>query len=181
MTGNRVEDHPLGTVLRRPERSNDLEALDRLLALLALAVPDDLAKLALKRLKIDLLQQVLDRLGTHATAEVVAVAELHLTVESLVVDEILDRQLLEALERVLEDFLALGILLVEVLQVALCLGFELLDAVGGVDILVELLAFLGLDLALGDADEAVALGLDRRTLLDEPRRRATRRPRAAHP
>jgi hypothetical protein len=87
--------------------------------------------------------------------------------ERLVVDETLDGQLLESLERVFEDFLALGVLLVKILQVTLGLGFELLDAVGGVDFLVEFLALLGLDITPGDANESIALGFDRRALVDQ--------------
>ena len=87
MTGHGVEDHPLGTVLRALERGDDLQALDGLLALLALAVADDLAQLGGQVVEVDALEQVLDRLGAHAATEVVAVADLHLAVERLVGDE----------------------------------------------------------------------------------------------
>ena len=68
-----------------------------------------------ERVQVDLLEQVLDGLGAHATAEVVAVAELHLAIERLVVHEVLHGELLEAIERLAQQIAALLEFLVEVL------------------------------------------------------------------
>ena len=132
------------------------------------------AQLVGERLEVELREQVLDGLGAHAAAEVVAVAQLHLAVERLVVDERLDRELHERVEGLLEERLALGVLLLEVLDVALGFLVGLLDAVLGRDLLVDVLALLGLGLALGDGDQAVALDVDLFDLLAPSRRRAAR-------
>ena len=86
-----VEDHPLGTVLGRLERRDDLQPLDGLLALLALAV-SVIVLAAPRRGPRDrrCSSRSLIGLGAHAAAEVVAVAGLHLAVERLVVDELLE-------------------------------------------------------------------------------------------
>jgi hypothetical protein len=112
--GDRVEDHPRRVVLRATERRDDLEALDGLGALLALALADLRAQLLAEIVEVDLLEQVLDGLGAHAATEVGAVADLHLAVERLVVDEHLGRELLEGVERLGEHLLALGVLLLEI-------------------------------------------------------------------
>src|SRR5204862_594672 len=103
-----LEDHPLGTVLRGDERRDDLQALDRALLLLALARADLLAEARRLLVEVQVLEQVADRLGTHAAAEVDAEAVrrteavLELAEDLLVVDDQLRLQLTEERPRLLE-------------------------------------------------------------------------------
>src|SRR5205823_1111441 len=103
-----LEDHPLGTVLRGDERRDDLQALDRALLLLALARADLLAEARRLLVEVQDLEQVADRLGTHAAAEVDAEAVrrteavLELAEDLLVVDDQLRLQLTEERPRLLE-------------------------------------------------------------------------------
>src|SRR5260370_1227328 len=69
-----LEDDPLGFVLRGDERRDDLQALDRALLLLALAGADLLAQARGLVVEVQVLQQVADRLRSHAAAEVDAEA-----------------------------------------------------------------------------------------------------------
>ena len=140
---------------------DDLQALDGLLALLALAVADHVAQLLGELVEVELREQVLDGLGAHAAAEVVAVAQLHLAVERLVVDERLDRELRERVEGLLEERLAIGVLLLDVLDVAVGFLVDLLDAVLGRDVSSSTSSpSSGSASPRGDRDQAVALGLD---------------------
>src|SRR6476620_1720480 len=96
-----LEDHPLGTVLRRDERIDDLQALDPTLLLLALRRGDRRAQRRCLGLEVEVLEQVADRLRAHPAAEVDAEsvrraeAVLQLTEELLVVDDQLRLQVLE--------------------------------------------------------------------------------------
>src|SRR5256885_746449 len=90
------------------ERIHDLEALDRALLLLALRGPDGLAQRRRLGLEVEILEQIADRLGAHAAAEVDAEpvrraeAVLQLAEELLVVDDQLGLEVLEQEPRLLE-------------------------------------------------------------------------------
>src|SRR5918911_38239 len=62
---DRLEDHPLGLVLRGDERAHDLEPLDRALLLLALRRLDRLAQRRRLGLQVEVLEQLADRLRAH--------------------------------------------------------------------------------------------------------------------
>jgi hypothetical protein len=102
---DRLEDHPLGLVLRLDERGDDLQTLDRALLLLPLGRLDDLPKRGRLALEIEVAEQVSDRLGAHAAREVLAEAVrrteavLELTEDLLVVDDELRLEALEGLPR----------------------------------------------------------------------------------
>ena len=64
----------LGLVAGLDEGADDLQALDRAGLLLALAGLDLILELDAFGLEVDLLEQVADRLGAHAAAEVLAEA-----------------------------------------------------------------------------------------------------------
>ena len=101
--GHRLEDHHLRLVARVDERGDDLEALDRAGLLLAAGGLHLVLQLVRLRLEVDLLQQVTNRLGAHAAAEVLAEPErraeavLQLTEQRLVVDDVLGLHRLEQL------------------------------------------------------------------------------------
>ena len=135
-----VQDHAHRRVPGVEERGDDLEPLQRAGLLLALAAADRLAQALRLGLEVEGLEQLLQRLGTHAGLEVLphgagddapgAVLVLRalgeavpqLAEQPLVGDELLDR---EALERVQD--------VVELVELALGPGPDLLDlAVGGV-------------------------------------------------
>src|SRR5262249_23475432 len=105
---NRLEDHPLGLVLRGDERRDDLQALDCALLLLALPGADLLAEARSLLGQVEVLQQVADRLRPHAAAEVddEAVrrreAGVQLAEDLLVVDDHLRLELAEELPGLLE-------------------------------------------------------------------------------
>src|SRR6202008_533287 len=101
----------------------DLQALDRALLLLALGGLDLLLEVGALGVEVHLLEQVADRLGAHAAAEVLAPAVggaealLELPEQRLVVDDLLRAHLAvqvpdlaEALDRVLD--VGLGVLAV---------------------------------------------------------------------
>src|SRR5439155_22335587 len=67
-----LEDHLVGAVARAPERVDDLQALDRAGLLLALGGLDLLLEVLGLGVEVDLLEEVADRLGAHAAAEVLA-------------------------------------------------------------------------------------------------------------
>ena len=76
-----VEDHPLGTVARLPERVGDLEALGVLELLLRRLLRLHLvAELDRQPLDVDALQELLDRLGAHLRLEAVLVLLARLAV-----------------------------------------------------------------------------------------------------
>ena len=103
-----LEDHPVRLVLRGDEGGDDLEPLDRALALLALGRLDRLAQRERLGLEVEVAEQVADRLRPHPTAEVDAEAVgraeavLELAEELLVVLDVLDVELAEALPDLLE-------------------------------------------------------------------------------
>ncbi len=96
-----LEDHHLRLVAGVQEGRDDLQALDGALLLLALGRADLVLELDALGLEVDLLEQVTDRLGAHAAAEVLAPAVrraealLELTEQRLVVDDLLGRHVLE--------------------------------------------------------------------------------------
>src|ERR687893_479706 len=69
-----LEDHLVRAVARATERVDDLQALDRAGLLLALRRLDLLLEVLGLRVEVHLLEQVADRLGAHAAAEVLAEA-----------------------------------------------------------------------------------------------------------
>ncbi len=103
-----LEDHPLGAVLGREERRDDLQPLDRALLLLPLRGADRLAQARGLGLEVEVLEQVADRLRAHAAAEVHAEpvrrseAVLELAEDLLVVDDELRLELAEELPRLLQ-------------------------------------------------------------------------------
>jgi hypothetical protein len=104
-----VEHHAHRRVAGGLERRDDLEPLERAELLLTLAAADGLAQVLGLGLDVEVLQQRLDRLGTHGTGEVVAVAVVQLAVDALVRDELLHVQLDERRPDLLEPVqLALG-------------------------------------------------------------------------
>ena len=96
-----LEHHHLGLVARRQERGDDLQALDGTGLLLALGRLDLLLQVGGLGVEIHLLQQVADRLGAHAAAEVLAEAVggaepvAQLAERRLVVDDVLGLHRLE--------------------------------------------------------------------------------------
>ncbi len=68
------------------------------LALLALCRLDLVAQELLFGVEIETRDEILDGLGPHAALEVVAVAVFQLTPDDLVVDDVLDREVLEGVE-----------------------------------------------------------------------------------
>ena len=105
---DRLEDHPLGPVLRLDEGRDDLQPLDRALLLLALRRLDRVAERRRLEIEVEVAQQVADRLRTHAAAEVDAEAVrraeavLQLAEQLLVVDDHLRLEVAEELPRLLE-------------------------------------------------------------------------------
>ncbi len=106
---NGVEDHPLGAVVRLAERRDDLQALDRALLLLALRRADRVAQLELEGVEVLAAQQLAHRVGSHAAVEehaeapLGAEAILQLAEQALVGDDVLGADLLELLERVVQQ------------------------------------------------------------------------------
>ncbi len=108
---HRVENHHLRLVAGLDEGGDDLQALDRARLLLAFAGLDLVLELDAFGLEVDLLEQVADRFGAHAAAEVLAEAVggaealLELAEGRLVV---LDLLWLHRLEELPHDAHALG-------------------------------------------------------------------------
>src|SRR5690348_648363 len=100
---HRVEDHPVRLVVGVPEGARDFQPLHRAGLFLAFGAVDRLLELLDFGVEVDLLEQVADRFGTHAAAEVLAPAErraepvLELTEDRLVVDDVLRLHLREDL------------------------------------------------------------------------------------
>src|SRR5919201_635579 len=105
---DRLEDHPLGPVLRLDECVDDLQPLDRALLLLALRGLDRLAQRRRLGVQVEVLQQLADRLRAHAALEVDAEpvrrpeAVLELAEDLLVVDDQIRLELAEKLPGLLE-------------------------------------------------------------------------------
>ena len=78
-----VHDHPFRTVMRQAERLDDLEALDDAQALLAGGLAQLCGQLLGQLIEIQLCEQLLDGLRTHAGAEIVLVLFAHVAVLSL--------------------------------------------------------------------------------------------------
>src|SRR3954451_5746591 len=98
-----LQDHHLRAVAGVDERRDDLKALDGALLLLALGGLDLVLELLALGVQVDLLEQVADRFGAHAAAEVLAEAVggaealLELAEQRLVVDDLLGVHGLEEL------------------------------------------------------------------------------------
>ncbi len=129
ITGHRVEHHHLRLVARLDEGRDDLQALDRAGLLLAFARLDLVLEFDPFGLEVDLLEQVADRFGAHAAAEVLAEAVggaealLQLAEGCLVVLDLLGLHRLEQLPHVAH---ALG----GVLDVGLGVGDVGLEGLG---------------------------------------------------
>ena len=138
-----LEDHVLGLVVGVDEGGDHLQPLDRAGLLLALGRLDLVLELEALGVEVHLLQQVTDRLGTHAAAEVLAEAVrgaeplLELAEQRLVGD---DRLGLHRLEQVPD----LAHPLCGVLDVGL--GVRDVRVEGLVELLLELLALVVGDL-----------------------------------
>src|SRR4029079_15699928 len=138
-----LEDHPLGLVLRGDERRDDLQELDRALELLALAGADLLAQDRGLVRECEFLEQVADRLCTHAAAEVDteavrgAEAVLELAEDLLVVDDHLRLELAEQLPRLLETADSVDCGLARVLAARLDVEVHLADLQRPLDDRVE--------------------------------------------
>src|ERR1700691_3769429 len=137
-----VEHHHLGLVAGLDERADDLQTLDGACLLLALAGLDLLLQFGAFGLQVNLLEQVADRLGAHATTEVFAEAVggtealLELAEGGLVVLDLLGFHRLEQLPHVAHP-----------LGAVLDVGFGIGDVglKGLVELLDELVALLVLD------------------------------------
>src|SRR5207244_5307366 len=160
---------------------NDLHALDGAGLALALAAAHRLLEALLLLTEVEAVEELLDRLGPHAAAEVVPEAVPQLAPDDLVVDELAGRQAPEGVPGLLEQgrvalaaglellHLALGVLARPVeggslLALGLEIGEPVLEVLGilgplrlGVDAdLTDLLAHLGLE--RGPAAGALGLG-----------------------
>ena len=160
-----VEDHVGRRGAALEEGVDNLEALDGLGALLALALLHDDAKLLSELVEVHAVEKVADGLGAHAALEVHGVVLAHLAEKLLVGDEVLDLELHELVEGLLAKpllvlglFLGVGEVLLElggikvvlgVGLVLLSLGAQLLNRtlIAGLNLLevaLELLAKVGL-------------------------------------
>src|SRR5690606_17296369 len=97
-----VQHHAHRAVAGVEERRDDLEPLEGAGLLLALARADDLAELLGFGLQVEVGQPLLDRLGAHTAAEVLAEAVPHFAVELLIAFEVLDLEVLEAVPDLFE-------------------------------------------------------------------------------
>src|ERR671915_435075 len=101
--GDGLHDHPLGAIAAHAEGVDDLEAFDRLLALLSSGGGNDVPEVLGLVLEVDLSYEVPYGLGAHPAAEVYPVAVLvsetvlHLAEELLVVHDLARLQRLELL------------------------------------------------------------------------------------
>ena len=172
-----VEHHADGLVAGLAERVDDLEALEGADLALALAVGDRVAQRLDLGLDVEVLEALLDRRGAHVALEVLAEPGLHLAVEQLVAEQVLDLEALEGVPDLLEtrdltvgavaELVHLAVGTVAHLALGVGLGtlgleggevlLELLGAVlhGGVAALLEALA-LQADLVLQGVHVAVA-------------------------
>src|SRR5699024_10062238 len=92
---DRIQDHASWVIARTLECSNDLQALERAHLLLALAIVDDLAQLFCLCIEVEVANQGLDSLSTHAAGEVIFVAVNELLVDGLINDHLLWSKLVE--------------------------------------------------------------------------------------
>src|SRR5699024_3678336 len=92
---DRVQDHASWVIARALECSNNLEALECTHLLLALAIVDDVAQLFGLCIELEVANQSLDCLRTHAAGEVVFVAVNQLFVHGLINDHLLWSKLVE--------------------------------------------------------------------------------------
>jgi len=99
---DRIQHHAHRRVARLLEGGDHLQPLQRTKLLLPLAVSDDVTQRVGLGLDVEVLDQLLDRLRTHGTGEVLAVAVDELAVEVLVDDQLLGGQLGEGVPNVLE-------------------------------------------------------------------------------
>ena len=109
-----VENHVGRTVVRLQERVDDLQTLDGLGALLALARFDGLFELFGHFLQVHGIKQVAHGLCAHAALEVVAVVEAHLAIQRLIGNELLRNDLQERIESLGAKRLTLAELLVDI-------------------------------------------------------------------
>ena len=93
---------PSGRVAGGQEGVDDLQPLQGAGLALALAVGDDVAQQVGLGLQVEVLQALLDRLGTHGAFEVHAVAVAQLAVQAFVAFEVGDLEVLEAVPDLLE-------------------------------------------------------------------------------
>ncbi len=155
---DRLEDHPLGPVLRLDERVHDLQALDRALLLLALRGLDRVAQRGRLEIEVEVAEQVADRLRPHAAAEVHAEAVrrseavLQLAEQLLVVDDQLRLQLAEQQPGLVEAADRVDGGVTRVLAPRLDVEVHLADLQRPLDERVEVLL---LDLAVGAEAEVV--------------------------
>src|SRR5919108_729607 len=172
---DRLEDHPLGPVLRLDERVDDLQALDRALLLLPLGRVDRVPQERGLGVEVEVLEQLPDRLRAHAAREVDveavrrAEAVLQLAEELLVADDLLRLERLEELPRLGEPALRVLRGLARVLAPRLDVEVHLAHLQRPLDDRVEVLL---LDLAVGAQAEVVrqladlVRGRRRRSLLE---------------
>ena len=166
-----VEDHrlrviePAAVVVAAVEAGHDLQSLDRLLLALGrqrlasrVAGVDRVAELDLLLVEVDAVDQALDRVGTGAALEVVAVLVAQLAPQDLVVDDLARVQVLELVERAGDE--------VELDLVALAQGGDVLVRLGAQLLRVAALGLQGLGLGLQFLEPAVDLQLQ--LLLDRP-------------
>ena len=97
-----VQHHAQRRVGGLLERGNDLEPLDRADLALTLAVLDGVAQDLGLTIDVEVRDDLLERLGTHAAVEVVAEAVLQLAVQHLVDDQVADLELAEGVEHLVE-------------------------------------------------------------------------------
>src|SRR5699024_7844063 len=161
-----VQDHALRRVVRREERVDDLEALERTGLPLSLAGLDELAQhLGLGR-QVEVAQALLDRGGTHRAREVQAEAGDHVAVERLVALQIGDLERLEAVPDLLDavDLAVRGLPEIAHLLLRLRLDLPLRGsgrAVGleGLEVLLELLG-TAVDVRVTTGLDALLLHVD---------------------
>src|SRR5204862_4251425 len=155
---DRLEDHPLGPVLRLDERVHDLQPLDRALLLLALRRLDRVAERQRLEVEVEVAQEVTDRLRSHPAAEIDAEpirraeSVLELPEELLVVDDHLRLEITEELPRLLEAPDGVDRRLARVLSPRLDVEVHLADLERPLDQRVEVLL---LDPAVGPQAEVV--------------------------
>ena len=156
---NRVEHHAHRRVAVGLEGRDDLQPLERTQLLLSLAAADDLAQVVRLGRDVEVLDELLDRLGTHGALEVLAVAVLQLAVEQLVDDQLLGSQLGERRPDLLEPVqLTLGPV-TQLTHLALAAVPHLALDVGLGALVLELL-HVGLELLRPRLEVGVTLVLD---------------------
>ena len=159
MTGTQSSTMPMRRVAGLQERRDDLEPLERAQLALALAAADGLAQRDGLGVEVEVVEQLLQRRGTHAALEVLAEAVAQLAVEPLVGDELLDLQLAEGVEHLVEPVdLPLGAV-AQLAHLALAALADLAADVGLGALGLEL-GQVGLELLLARLDVGVARVLE---------------------